>query len=123
MKKINKKQAIIGATLLAIVIISAAAIYAYTSMQLNDNPWEHALLSGKTNGTVSVNNKSFFVNGDIRSNGSIRINSETVKVNGYAAAVSSVAGIAPKEKILKIPKHRHFLMYMKMYITLPTNTN
>ena len=100
MKKISKKQAAIGVGSLAVVIFSAAAVFAYTSAQLNDNPWEHALLAGGTNGEIIADNKELIVNGDIRSNRSIHIDSESVQVDGYAAAVSSVTGM-PGENIFE----------------------
>lgn len=101
MKKSSKKKAVIGIGSFTVAVVCAAAVFALTPAQLSDNPWEHTLLSGETDGTVSADNKSFIVNGDIRSNGSILINSEAVKVNGYAAAVSSVTGILPEENIFE----------------------
>lgn len=67
MKKLNKKQASIGIGALTTAILCTVAAFALTPVQLNDNPWEHALLAGEKNGSVSSNNRSFIVNGDIRS--------------------------------------------------------
>ena len=100
MKKLSKKQAVIRVGSLAVVIFSAAAVFAYTSAQLNDNPWKHALLAGGTNGEITADNKELIVNGDVRSNGSIHIDSENVQVDGYAAAVFSITGV-PGENIFE----------------------
>lgn len=96
MKKISKKQAVIGVGSLTAAILCAAAVFAYTSVQLNDNPWSHAMLAGGTNEGIITDNKELIVNGNIRSNGSIHMDSENVQVDGYAAAVSSVTGIPGK---------------------------
>lgn len=108
MKKLNKKQASIGIGALTTAILCTVAAFALTPVQLNDNPWEHALLAGEKNGSVSSNNRSFIVNGDIRSNGSVRINSEAVKVDGYTAAGSSVTGIVLEEDICENAKEITF---------------
>ncbi len=131
MKKSRKKQAAIGIGAFTAAGLCAAAVFAFTTARLNDNPWEHALLAGETNGTLSADNKNFIVNGDIRSNGSIRINSETVKVNGYVAAVSSVTGTVPDEDIFENVQSSAFPnVYENVYsiadeyeLTLDTNSS
>ncbi|WP_051588802.1 RHS repeat domain-containing protein [Ruminococcus sp. NK3A76] len=90
MKKLSKKQITIGVGSIAAVLAGAIVVFANISASVDDNPWAHALLAGKTGGSIAAESNKITVNGDLRSNGKISIESDTVAVNGYAAAVSSV---------------------------------
>lgn len=88
----KKSKAVkVGAGIVALITaFSITAVAINGASKTSDNPWGHAILAGKTGGSITIESNTITVNGDIRSNGNISLESDTAAVNGYAAAVSSV---------------------------------
>ena len=97
----KKSKAVkVGAGVVSLITaFSIAAVALNSNSKLSENPWDHALLAGKSGGSITAKSINITVNGDIRSNGNISLESDTAAVNGYAAAVSSVNADVSEDNI------------------------